>query len=132
MESLMLVLPFPPSVNHYWCWVPARLGGGMRVGARGKAFRREVIAIAHGQRARPFGGALAVTIDAFPPDRRRRDGDNLLKATLDALEAAHVFHDDAQVKRLTVQMREPSPPGRIEVHIAPLMESSPAEGTHLP
>jgi len=45
----------------------------------------------------PLQGALAMTIELCPPDRRRRDVDNFDKAILDSLTAAGVWGDDSQV-----------------------------------
>lgn len=42
-----------------------------------------------------------------PPDRRKRDLDNLLKSLLDGLEGAGVFKDDAQIDDLQI-VRRPS------------------------
>lgn len=69
--------------------------------AEGRKYREDVQAIARGQQ--PMHGRLRVTIDAFPPDRRRRDVDNLAKAALDALTHAGVWGDDSQVDELLVR-----------------------------
>ena len=54
----------------------------------------------------------------FPPDRRRRDIDNLPKAVLDSLEFAGVFENDSQVDRLLVlRQGVEAPAGRIELLI---------------
>jgi len=44
-------------------------------------------------------------MDAFPPDRRRRDLDNLLKSVLDALEHAGLYADDSQIDLLVTRRR---------------------------
>jgi len=59
-------------------------------------------------------------MDAFPPDRRRRDLDNLMKSTQDALEHAGVYEDDGQIDLLSVQRRSVLPDGQIVVSIEPL------------
>lgn len=61
------------------------------------------IAPQDGTPALPIAGHLSVVICAFPPDRRRRDLDNLLKATLDALARAGVYEDDSQIKRIEME-----------------------------
>ena len=102
-EKKELVLPYPPSVNHYWM----HTGRGCYLGKRGKIFRAEVAFLAHatwGDMVLPFTGRLSITIVAHPPDNRRRDVDNILKALLDALQHAGVYKDDNQVKLLTVGM----------------------------
>jgi hypothetical protein len=53
-----------------------------------------------GPRAGPLTGPLELDVLLFPPDHRRRDLDNPLKAILDALEHAGLYADDAQVARL--------------------------------
>lgn len=65
-----LQLPFPPSTNHYWrMW-----RGRMVIGREGRVFRARVCALAGGgARKPPAGGRIALCMDAFPPDRRRRE-----------------------------------------------------------
>lgn len=50
-------------------------------------------------RQAPLAGPLAVTIDFYLPDRKRRDLDNLSKAVLDACNKV-VWKDDNQVEAL--------------------------------
>jgi Holliday junction resolvase RusA-like endonuclease len=56
-------------------------------------------------------------VDAYPPDRRRRDLDNILKAILDALQHAGCYADDSQIHALRAIKQEPQPPGRVVVTI---------------
>ena len=49
---------------------------------------------------------LSVLINAYPPDRRKRDLDNILKSLLDALQHARVYPDDSQIDRLTIIRNE--------------------------
>lgn len=44
---------------------------------------------------------LRVDVLVYPPDRRKRDLDNLGKALLDALTKARVWADDSQIDVLT-------------------------------
>jgi len=59
-------------------------------------------------------------MDAFPPDRRRRDLDNIQKPVLDALEHAGVYEDDSQVDLLITRRGPVSDGGSIRVQIEPL------------
>ena len=81
-----LVLPYPPSMNHYW----RRVGPRTLISREGRTFRKNVCALlgGGGPRKPPAGGRIALCMDAFPPDRRRRDLDNIQKPTLDVLEHA--------------------------------------------
>jgi crossover junction endodeoxyribonuclease RusA len=51
-------------------------------------------------------GRLAVHITLFPPDRRKRDVDNILKALLDACEHAGCYESDSQIDELHIVRRE--------------------------
>lgn len=114
-----LKLPWPPSVNHYWRH-PSRgpLAGRHIISEKGRAYRAEVMARvlqARIQAQKPE--RLAVTIGAFPPDRRKRDLDNLLKSLLDALVHACVIADDGLIDRLSIERMEVSSPGYVFVTI---------------
>lgn len=56
--------------------------------------------------AQGLTGRLAVKIALYPPDRKARDIDNNIKATLDAMMAAGVFVDDSQIDHLEVARAE--------------------------
>lgn len=104
-----LVLPWPPSANHVWRHV--FLGGRhcTLLSREGRRFRQAAMLAAIAWRAgrAPLDGKLAVRVAAVAPDRRKRDLDNLLKATLDALTHAKVWHDDGQIDRLEVERAGP-------------------------
>ena len=111
-----LVLPWPPSVNDYW--KPAKQGG-MRISAKGKAFRTNVEAVIFDELRgwKTMTGRLRVKILATMPDRRPRDIDNLLKALLDALEHCRVFENDSQVDSLRIDRGAVEKPGHVVVEI---------------
>jgi Holliday junction resolvase RusA-like endonuclease len=108
-----LELPFPPSVNHYY----RRVGFRTLISREGRAFREKVCAILSARRIKPLPGPLSVRMELFPPDLRRRDLDNYLKGTLDAVEHAGAYHDDSQIKELQVWMRGPIPGGKVLLRI---------------
>tara|TARA_R100000656_G_scaffold23297_1_gene20735 strand:- start:202 stop:504 length:303 start_codon:yes stop_codon:yes gene_type:complete len=60
---------------------------------------------------------LKVDILVFPPDNRRRDLDNVLKAILDSLEDAKVFKDDSLIDDLRVRRMDTFKDGKIEIGI---------------
>ena len=107
-----LTLPYPPSVNHYW----RRVGPHTLISREGRTFRRNVCSLlGGGMRKPPSSGRIALAMDAFPPDRRRRDLDNIQKPVLDALEHAGVYADDSQIDLLVTRRREAVPDGRLLV-----------------
>jgi len=68
----------------------------------------------------PAQGRLAVTIEVYPPDRRRRDIDNLLKAVLDACQHGGAFPDDSHIIWLLIHRSRIVPGGRVVVTIRDL------------
>ena len=115
MTPIEFTLPWPPSVNHYW----RNFRGRMVIGERGRAYRRDAIASIRQQRipADGVGGPLSVRVHAFPPDRRRRDLDNLQKALLDAVVAAGVIEDDSNIDELQVVRGKVQSGGMVWVRI---------------
>lgn len=111
---IYLRLPYPPSTNHYWL---RNKNGGMRISPEGKAFRLGVLVAVRATKARKMAGMLSVGILSHPPDKRRRDIDNLLKATLDALQHAGLYADDNQISRLIIERGEPVKVGMLIVTV---------------
>ena len=111
-------LPYPPSVNHYW----RRVGARTLISRGGRVFRGDVCVLlgGSGPRKPPSDGRIALCMDAFPPDRRRRDLDNIQKPVLDALEHAGVYEDDSQVDLLITRRGPVLDGGNIRVRIEPL------------
>lgn len=62
-------------------------------------------------------GALAVHVTVHPPDRRRRDLDNAMKALLDALAHGGAYEDDSQIDRLEIVRGAVVPGGKVIVRI---------------
>jgi crossover junction endodeoxyribonuclease RusA len=81
----------------------------MIIGKKGRSFRQQIKEIV-GKTECSFN-KLSVKIIACPPDKRRRDLDNLLKATLDALQHAGVYKDDCQIDDLHISRGIEEPPG---------------------
>jgi crossover junction endodeoxyribonuclease RusA len=118
-DGQALTLPYPPTVNTYW---RSRWTGKFiqhYISEDGQTFRHQVIRSLTDWDM--ILGPLSVRIFAYPPDRKARDIDNILKAPLDAMAHAGVFEDDSQIEELYVRKwREPSPPGRIDITVSQL------------
>jgi crossover junction endodeoxyribonuclease RusA len=56
----------------------------------------------------------------YPPDKRKRDVDNVLKPLLDALEHANVYENDSQIDKLYVERMEMVKGGYCDVVITEL------------
>jgi crossover junction endodeoxyribonuclease RusA len=112
---MQVSIPFPPSVNHYW----RHVGGRVYISDRGMAYRQAVGFACLGMQ--PLTGEVAVIIEVTAPDRRRRDLDNLLKASLDAL-SGWLWHDDAQIADLHIRWARErvKKPGALKVSVRPL------------
>ena len=108
-----VVIPHPPSVNHYWRMVRGRI----LISREGRAFRKRVCSVLAAAGVRSLSGPVMIHVEIHPPDRRRRDLDNILKGTLDALEHGGAYEDDSQIVRLVAEKREPVPGGRAVVRI---------------
>lgn len=101
-------LPYPPSVNNYL----ARTRRGFRTTEKTKLFKQECACRLRASTKERFIGPVIVDILANPPDIVRRDLDNLLKVTLDAMTTAGVWADDSQIDYLSIQ-RGPMVPGGV-------------------
>ena len=97
---MRFTLPYPPSVNNYW----KKWRNRIVISQAGVTYR-ELINQTLWYRVRkdgmwdgePMFGDLAVEIVIYPPDKRKRDMDNIKKALFDALEHARLFYDDYQI-----------------------------------
>ena len=111
-----LVLPYPPTVNTYW----RRRGSTYFISEEGKRYRRAVALIVRQQRLKlSLSGRLAIKVIAEPPDKRRRDLDNILKAPLDALTHAGLLMDDEQFDEINIVRAQPVSGGRLGRHGLP-------------
>lgn len=112
--ALSIDLPYPPTVNTYW----RHVGSKVLISKTGRRFRDlvegQVMLLGLNQ---VILGKIEVSILVAPPDRRRRDIDNVLKALLDALEHAGVYRDDSQIAKLSIERSEPVENGRAFVEI---------------
>lgn len=109
-----ITLPWPPSVNHYWrTW-----RGRMLISRHGRAYRDHVGAILKAAGVTPQAGPLAVHVELYPPDRRKRDVDNTFKAIGDSLQHGGAFQDDSQIVWLLLEKAEVVAEGKVIVRIA--------------
>jgi len=96
-DTITATLPYPPSMNHYW----RRVGAKTLISREGRAYRKHVEALLLSRDQ--VEGRLSVSIKLYPPDKRRRDLDNIQKPLLDALEHARLIRDDGDIDRLLTE-----------------------------
>lgn len=111
-QTRIYELPYPPSVNTYWRNLPT---GRTVLSARARAYRKIVMALV-GARS-PLLKRLSVVIELYPPDKRRRDIDNPIKAVFDSLQHAGVYRDDEQIDELLVKRMDVTRDGHCVVVI---------------
>lgn len=105
-------LPWPPSVNHYW---QRNRNGSVRVGDAGVDYRIEMVMLCKSYPLVP--GRVALRIWAYPPDKRKRDLDNILKAMLDAITHAHLIDDDSCIDLIEIKRECVVKGGRITISL---------------
>lgn len=106
---VVLSLPYPPSLNHYY----RRVGPRTLISREGRAYRESILAAVAKASCPTLHPPLRISLDVWPPDRRRRDLDNVLKALLDALEHSGLYADDSQIESLHVMRRQMRPGGGV-------------------
>ena len=108
-------LPYPPTVNHIWRYS----AHGVYLTPKGKAYKDSVrarVRLAGWNAA--YTGRAAVEILVYPPDRRRRDIDNIPKIVFDSLTYSGVWADDCQVDELSIRRMEPRRGGEIQLTVS--------------
>lgn len=113
MTVVTFPLPYPPSANKLWRFVP-----GQPTPLKSRAYRDW---LAQAEAAIPMSarglirGAHEVLIQADRPDRRARDIDNLTKPVLDAIKETAasylkgVIRDDSDTVRITTEWASADP-----------------------
>lgn len=109
--NITLDLPWPPTANTYW----RRNGGRYFISKRGQDYREFVAKACYiYQGLFNEDTRLRVKIKAFPPDKRKRDLDNLFKSVLDSIQHSGIYVDDSQIDKLSIE-RMPEHEGKITV-----------------
>lgn len=109
-----LILPWPPSINHYWCPVGSRFV----LSAAAKDYRRALATAVQQQRRGqpPYRERLHLELDLHGPYSTpdAYDLDNFsAKGVLDALTHAGLWEDDKHVYCMRPRKGAPSIPGYV-------------------
>lgn len=111
MAALNFELPWPPSVNNYY----RHVGQRVLISRAGRKYRMMCVSRLSG--IMKLKGNVSLKIQCYPPDRRRRDLDNILKCLQDSIVAAGALEDDSQIKKLNMEMFDSIPGGMIYVQL---------------
>lgn len=118
-----IVLPFPPTVNHYWKHRHTKTRTITYITEAGKKFRRDAILLIKKQRAnKHYDVRMRAIIELYPPDKRKRDLDNYNKGVLDALTHAGVIVDDSIIDELIIKRCKKVDGGETVVKLEPISE----------
>jgi crossover junction endodeoxyribonuclease RusA len=107
-----LVLPYPPSVNHY----KLRANGVTFLTAAARAYKAECGLMAMAQAGETFTGPVRVTARFYRP-RKAGDLDNRLKVLLDVLNGV-VWLDDKQIVEIHAFRHDDKHNPRVEVEVS--------------
>lgn len=119
MNQYYLKFPWPPSVNTYW----RHARGRHYISKKGVEYRKKIIEIINQKNLRIKTAArLKIFITACPPDKRRRDLDNLQKAVFDSLTHAGFMLDDEQIDDFRVKRGDRVALGSLDIKITELGE----------
>ncbi len=105
LTELSFYIPYPPSVNDIW----RHTSRGVFISEVGLAYRKQCGIRLMQQKVprwdRGIRGRLGLEIKALPPKQKRkfRDLDNLLKASLDALQHCGVIENDGHFDRIVIE-----------------------------
>ncbi len=99
MDNLILYFPWAPTLNTYY----RHNRGNVHLSRRGRLYKDEVAAALVQQASGiHLDDRLNVECIFYPPDRRRRDLDNHLKALLDSCTLSGLWEDDSLIDQLTL------------------------------
>lgn len=110
-----LKLLYPPTINNYYTIARNR----KILSKKGRRYLSDSTFMLGPQFDKGFNREerLLVCIWVYPPDKRKRDLDNLPKSILDSLTNAGVYHDDSQIDELIIKRMEVVKNGKTEISI---------------
>lgn len=108
-----IILPWPPSGNRYW----RHVNGVTMISKEARIYKTIVQTLIMVSRLKKLEGRLSMQIFAYPPDKRKRDLDNLIKVLQDSLQKSGLFNDDSQIDKLYIERKEVKKSGCLEIII---------------
>ena len=123
--KLNITLPWPPSSNTYWRYVNNRV----ITSKKAREYKDLILKLSY-----TWGNVLFheerlfIDIKAHPPDKRKRDLDNLLKVTIDAIASTGIFQNDSQIDKLIITREHEIKPGTLKVEISKITTPQMGDG----
>ena len=121
--SSYMTLPWPPTINTFYTVARNR----KILSKRGRQYKKDAQIFLMKHKPSKIEGKVKVTIVANPPDRRKRDLDNILKPILDALTEYGVYDDDSDIDELTIIRSDIRKFGDIYVRVDAIQNNSSTE-----
>lgn len=97
-----ITLEWPPSVNKVWQYG----GGTVRSPKAVRDYYMLSTLLNKRNIKKAMTGRVCVQVLVYPPDKRQRDLDNLLKVPMDAMQKIGVYNNDSQIDELHVYRKE--------------------------
>ena len=104
--SSVYYFPMPPSLNAYYRHKGMGKYVKVYVTKEGTEYRKIVRDECLKQGFERIEGKVFCKVVFYPPDRRKRDLDNLLKCLLDTLTFCEIYGDDSLIDELVVRRGE--------------------------
>lgn len=116
-------MPYPPSVNQYWTPQSKGRFAELRLSDKGRKYRGVAAGILLSQYIpkKKILDRVSITIEVYPPDKRRRDLDNLPKGLLDAITRYEFWDDDSQVDEMRVIRKHVVKNGLIKINVRKIL-----------
>ena len=106
-------MPYPPSVNGMYNRSPH----GVFVKEKVKQYKKEVYFTLRNKIICFEDASVFLDISIYPPDKRERDIDNILKVTFDCIQLLTIVNRDSQIQDLAVHRKFVIEKGRIDLII---------------
>lgn len=116
------VLPYPPSVNHYWRMIVKGKRAIPILSREAREYKQSMASHAAGHQ--PSQDPVCLTIRLYRP-RKAGDIDGPLKPLLDALQG-FLYVNDSQIVEMHVYRLDDKEAPRVEVEVSPRDASTPA------
>ena len=118
MKEIEIHLPWPPTVNSYYGHKLTRKQVITYVKKKGVDYRNAVEAeVVEQVGYLELDEPILLEVILYPPDARKRDLDNYMKALLDACTHAKLWEDDSLIDQLHIYRGRKKPQGLVTLRL---------------